>query len=916
MGKDIQIKSFRFVAAAVLGLFALGPVLADDYAIGVVGPFGGLNNTDDALIIPTNKAQDLLNVEVSPGGRSVLKRHGYGIAATLAVTTSPVHGIYNFFDASGNSVDLYFNDTRMSGSVAGGAVTVLFSTGSSGATYQCVDSQGFAYCNSTARSTLIKTNGSTYSTLSLVNSTGTLIAVTPERLVTSGFSEAPSRIDFSKANDFTTWVVGGNPTDPTQYTIVAPGSRITHIVYAFGRIIWFKNSSFGYVFPGDTLDSWQIRTISPTVGTLDNASIYVEGHLYFRGQDGHIYDFDGSNYQKMTRDISGTISTSQSRGSGAWTITTQSEFQTGVSSPTGSLSTSLAAGSVVCSSFTVTHTSTADFSGTTSNVSVATGSVYLTTNNAGSVTNNGFESGSGTTADNWAQNSQWERTASQATKCGTVSPSAGSWFIMDTQNGNSVNSCSLYANLVRASDGSILSTTTVTAGACSWATGTISSSTFAGMRVKLRFQSSCSDGNSVNLQTNESYILGGDITFKYRLEAPTNPATTPNYVMVDDIQLGSSTVTSGTYTSPSINMGISSPIVNVGISYTVNDSTPTFQIQTASSTNGQWTTIMTSTGTNKWSTGQWMRYVLSFTVGQWTSRTTVDDVTITARSTGTYYSAINNAPNISGWDSFTATKQNNGGAHSFFIRASNTSFGVTSTTPTWTAVTSGGTPSITTGTYMQVRDDFTVTTATDNPQLDDFSLLWFEGSAADKAYGTYFKDALWWSVVAGTGSTTNNRILRYDFLNQDWTLYTLGNNGMLVRNNALYFGDPAGGYVYKYGDVENDNGSAINSYWKSKDFFADNPFVDKELVNVSVAADSIANSSMTVTYTVNGSSSTSYTMNLYDASKTIIRSNKNVPSGRTGNTFSFQFGNNAADQPFEVFAIQYGIRPKSWNPTP
>jgi hypothetical protein len=43
----------------------------------------------------------LLNVDVTPGGRSVKKRRGYGLSATLAVTTSPVHGIYDFYDASG-----------------------------------------------------------------------------------------------------------------------------------------------------------------------------------------------------------------------------------------------------------------------------------------------------------------------------------------------------------------------------------------------------------------------------------------------------------------------------------------------------------------------------------------------------------------------------------------------------------------------------------------------------------------------------------------------------------------------------------------------------------------------------------------------------------------------------------------------
>jgi hypothetical protein len=70
-------------------------VSAEDVAYGSIGPFGGLNNADSAFVIPANKAQDLLNVDVTPGGRSVKKRRGYGLSATLAVTTSPVHGIYD-----------------------------------------------------------------------------------------------------------------------------------------------------------------------------------------------------------------------------------------------------------------------------------------------------------------------------------------------------------------------------------------------------------------------------------------------------------------------------------------------------------------------------------------------------------------------------------------------------------------------------------------------------------------------------------------------------------------------------------------------------------------------------------------------------------------------------------------------------
>ena len=81
---------------------------------------------------------------------------------------------------------------------------------------------------------------------------------------------------------------------------------------------------------------------------------------------------------------------------------------------------------------------------------------------------------------------------------------------------------------------------------------------------------------------------------------------------------------------------------------------------------------------------------------------------------------------------------------------------------------------------------------------------------------------------------------------------------------------------------------------------------------MSVFAGSVSNSTMTVTYTVSGTSSTVITVPLYDSTKSFIRHNRNLPL-RVGNTINVKFGNNAADQPFEVYGIQIGTNEKPWN---
>lgn len=929
-----------------------------------------MNNSDNSLVIPANKAQDLLNVQVTPGGRSVKKRAGYGLAATLSVSTSPVHGIYNFFDASGNSVDLYFNDSHMSASVNSGSTAVLFSTGSNGATYQCVDSQGFAYCNNSARTTLTKTNGSTYSSITSVNSTGTLIAVTQERLATSGFSEAPNRVDLSKANDFATWTVGGEPTDPLQFTIVAPGSRMTHIVYAFGRIIWFKDSSFGYILEGDTQDDWQIRTISPNVGTLDNTSVYWQGILYFRGQDGNIFGYDGANYEKLTRDIQGTISASQSRRSNSWTQTSAADWQAGLFQPSSSNFT--VDGAITTKGWSEVETSSSEFNAgtfdTTVYVDTQTNSGSLQTTfpdtfstfrtGASSTKNvwNTFTVGSGTTDLIAVSGGQLvlhgsNTGATNIIAAATTAPShslastGATWYFdVASMDDNSDNDVLVYFVLADVVDTNPRDETTANRmyfliastntsrnddykisnleikNSLNQTKVTTSSSTAmltSGSTVRFWVNST-----HYGLYVNDAVVVTGSLNgFDpqrrwYSYFWMLTQTSTDVGLHLDNYTIMPQTFT---YTSPGFDTTISSPTWGT---FTGNQTGTGFTFTSqVSADNSTFDSGVSATSGASLTSGQ-KRYVKLNATANYSPATLPDsvislqDITLTAYSTGTFYSQVKNASSLTGWDTFTATYQDNGGSNTFYIRSASYSFATNASVPSWTAITNGAVPSVSTNTYFQIRADISAASYTSLPALSDFTQNWFEGSATDKSYGAYFDDALWWAVVSGTGSTTNNRTLRYDFLNADWTLYDLASNGFLVKNNAIYFGSATEGKVFKFGDVDNDNGAAINAYWKSKDFFGDSPFLDKEIVNLSVFADSVQNSSMSVTYSLNGSSSTSYTMNLYDANKTVVRSNKNLPQGKIGNTFSVQFGNNAADQPFEVFAIQYGVRQKSWIPTP
>lgn len=824
---SLKSLSLSVIAAAIL----CAPALAADTVDQTIGPFGTVNNYDNAYTIPANKAQDALNVDVTPGGKSVKKRAGFAQAFALTVTTSPVHGVHFFYDSNGNDVALFFNDCHMTSSVNGGSTAVLFSTGTNGATYQCVDSQGFAYCEDSNRDPLIKTDGSSYSQITTTNN-GTMVAVTPDRLVLAGFSSAPNRLDFSKSGDFTTWTVGGQPTDPNQITITAPGSKITHITYAFDRLIWFKDTSFGYVLFGPTLADWVVRTVSPNIGTRDNSSVYREGVLYFRGSDGHIYSFDGATVVKMTREIQTTISASQTRLSNFWTQTTQADWAGGTYDSTTYVDTETSSGNLQ-----TTYPDTFD----------------------------SFRQGSGT-------KNVW----------GSVTCDSG----LTSSIGVSGGVLQLYASAT-------------TSGACRFGSNSLSHDISAGGT----FYFNVSTFTAINANISYFFVLSTATSLGSVL-------TFGNNVILD---FG---CTSGGSLHFTQFQGRKNGVQNFDyVPQSENTLPASIKLILTSSKWEVWINgVFTSSGTHTMTLSPYYFYwEINPTINtNGVIGAQIDNFTVIPE-TFSYTSPVHNAPSLTAWDDFGVTNSAGGGTQTFYIRASTNSFSAGSSTPSWTSITSGQVPSISTGTFFQIRDDFVQTSTGAASQLNDFTQNWFEGNASDKAYAVYHRDAIWFAVASGTGASSNNRILRYDMLNQGWLLYDIPMDGMYVRNQSLYFGSATGGYIYKFGDVNNDAGAAINAYWKSKDFFVDSPFTDKELGYISTIASSQANSTMTVTYTLSGQTSTSYSFPTYKANSSFAVSNKNIPTGKSGRTVNIQFGNNAADQPFEVFGIQFGVRPKPWN---
>lgn len=926
-------------------LFSFLPLKAgEDWTKFPVGPFGGLNNRDNSFAINATQAQDLLNVEVTQGGKSVKKRRGYGIAWTLSQTTSPVHGVYDFFDANGNEVNLFFSDTKIYGSVGGAAATVLLSTGPNGATYQCTDSLGQAYCTNTSRTTLYKISGSTLTQIQTVSSTGTMVATAVTRLAMGGFSDTPSRIDFSAETDFTTWGTGSLGTSACQFTINAPGAKITHITYAFNRLMWFKDTSFGYILLGTqpNQSDWVVKTVAFDVGTNDNTSVYREGILYFRGKDGHIYTFDGNTYQRLSREISGTVNQAQTRSQNSWNQTTVADWNAGLITTTTWLNTTAYSGSVAL-------TTTAAISDFVDNVSTNFASGFNISMDTSSIAN--FLS---------------IKTSTNAVVIlqSTTTPSISTWVAAkpsDLQDkyltsgiynsdGLKLSSATAYLSQVSGDTqitmsiygdnglgtGPAQSVFVSTAVPISTVPVCGSSITVFGSSSNVRFtfpQTNLPAGTTywISLLASPSLNIH-NIIWMFDSNSSSGIAkavsdSTVTYSHVANFSLyGKRSVAPGAFISRTFDTTIDtftwswqwSTFSATGT--LPSGSSVTYRMQYSNDASNWSNTTVVSTGTvPSVPVSRYVRYLSTFTTTDLSTSPVISSITISStermRPWGTFDSQVNNSPNITSWDAFVAdVVTSSGGTHTFYIRTSTGVFYTTATVPAWVPVTNGGVTTATVNAYFQIRDLIQTGSYAFNPLLNSFVQNWFEGSASDKSYATYFDDKILFSAPIGTGTTTNNKELIYDMLNNTWLLWDLPANGFFVKANKLYFGSATSGYVFKYGDIDNDNGSAINSYWKSKDYFGTDPFTGQELANISLVGKEVNNSTVTVSYTINGSSTASFYFPL-TSSKSFVGLNKNMPAGLNANSsFNIQVGNNAVDQPWEIFGIQVGLRNKSWVP--
>lgn len=321
--------------------FLPSAAFADTQAVG--GQWRGLHNSDASILIDDNEAQSLSNVDITESGYAIRKRDGTVQFKTIGTSTWSVRGGYFFRDTSANENIIHANNRSVFKSVAGAAYTAFITTDTAGSYYDFTDSQGSLWRATNNNDEICKYDGTTL-TYYPSSPKGTQVEFTPDRLVISGTTANPNRLNFSKVADPTTFTTGNLDTDPFTTDIGLPGQKIQAIKYALGRLLIWTKTSLSYWYGTNQYDQ-TVQDISTSVGTDQPYSIVSDlGVVYWQAQDKHFYAYDGNGITKISRKLDVSNFGGGSSPLTSWEMTTQSDFASGTTA-TG-LSTSSSPGDV------------------------------------------------------------------------------------------------------------------------------------------------------------------------------------------------------------------------------------------------------------------------------------------------------------------------------------------------------------------------------------------------------------------------------------------------------------------------------------------------------------------------------------------------------------------------------------------
>lgn len=957
-------------ATAILAILATSQAAAAEFSW-TIDRFGGLNDTDSPATLPPGSAQDALNVEANLDGTAIIKRRGYSREATLTVATAPVTGSFSFTVDVGDNLVVVCHDRYCSKSVNGGAFSNFLSTaGGSGAVptrWSFVSVDGDLFGANDRRDPIFKYDGTTLSYPSGPPQ-GSLLALTADRMVVADQSANPNRVNYSASANYTNFTVSSLSGDPWNDDLGSPGDRITGLVCDSGRCWIFKRTSITACLIGDQYTT-RCQVMSSVIGTQDPQSIIATpAGIFFRAQDRTYWRISDAGLEPLSQKV-GRFVRSQNTGSQrSNTQTTQADWQAGSASPPGGWNTVSVAGSVFPSSSSVLDTTQADFGAgalTAISTSDVAGSIILSSVTAtDNFADGDFDSGPTTwTVTNGAFSVQSanvkkylhnDSSAKGVIFTTKVPISSGSWkwtyqFPGGLASCGNADECWEY-KFVKRGDGDYYSIQVRPLS---------STEQDAIFQIRQKLSGTESVLSSVITGASGAPSLFSPNT-DYRFEVQRATVGAAIYLFINDVNVASAAAvsitsstnqeivanftqrphrftniqwfhyrSSGNFVSRVLDTTFSTPVagpfsstctpqgagsVDAAISFYVRQST--------SPNNDMWGALTATSDTLRpILTRRYWQYQAIFTTQVATKTPSCSDISLTATTTGEFRTqCVQPGPNINSWGTLNCAETLVGiGSLTYYSTSAVSCAALPSSLPTaWTQETNNAVLTISTNAAMYVGFRSLLGSATDQAQADACTANWVEGAAAPPVYGVYdsIGNAIYWTTAVDN-STFTNRTIKFDLNLGEWFPFDLTARAPLVTNNVLYFGSSNGGYWNKYAGtgIDSDAGTAINAFWKSKDFGGPSPFEESRFSRISMVARNQGSGSLTSTWTTSGGASDSYAVSLSTTSTIpYARSAHNMRLASPANFINVKIGNNAASQPFEVLGLRIEGASQPWRP--
>lgn len=855
----------------------------------------------------------------------ISKRQGYTI--TWSTKSYSYTGLWTYTDASNTTWQIARSSDQITANNLSGTIVkiatvsvnnVINEANAFGNAYFVDQTQGVYFWNGTS------------TTYVAGSPKGSIISQFHNRLWVTGLAVPNgNQLYGSKYYDGTTWATGVLDTDPAQYSIGLNDNfdNLTAEYVYLDTLYLFKHYTI-FALYGFGQSTFQISQLTQECGCIDGGTIQTfNGGLKFVSLRG-VEDFDGYHCKRISDPVKNKVDPAIQTGSFAqqsWVQSSAADFQTGTSSPTNNLSTTISPGDVIVSSFGATDTTNADFSsGTLTNLVTSNNSIILSTN-AAEVSNNSFETGDLT---NWtATGGGWQAAttiSSFVTDC-TITPKSGSYFSYgdEASTVGEVSDWTLTVSLIDAISGTSYGSVAVAyaGNSCTYTQRTLTVSASA-LRHLVYIQG-VGNGPSVPGFKSDSFISNGNSITFWSASNHQQHSGVPNLweknIAVDLFEgTPKSTITSGNFASRAFDVVFTSNgYLIANANWTVNTTTPTFVLQQGNTAAGPWSDLTTSTNTTLTFSKEFFRYLSTFTITSTDNAlSTLDDVTLVARTTGTYYSAVHNVTSMNSWGNFNVDDATNGGNIAYFVRSSTNSFAVTSSTPAWTSQTKNSSIVIATGTYFQMSATFTITSATFTPTLNDFTFQWFTGNNPTPMASTVWDNRYWLSITTNTADSSNDAVLVLSSKGS-WSPLDIHAGGFTQTKGVLYHADStATGNIYQDNQGYADNGAAINAFIVTRDYSFGQLPADDYLYALYPSADNTGSCAMTFNYGTDRGSTTynlgSPTLSEF-ASFSAVRLPLPIDSSHQdfGQSFNFTIGTNDASCAWNFYGFQgvYKSRP-------